>query len=438
MSPGSALPALAAIPHPEPPGGSQWLLDLHGCATPHLDDLDWVRRIMLEAAARAEARVAAERFHRFEPHGISGFVLIAEAHLAVHIWPERRFAAIDIFTCNESLSADCAANFLIEAFGAKDPRIMSLPRGAPDANGWEEASADVPELGGPQDELHIDRDDGAGGHWFVRIRTLVSCKTEFQNVEIVEFAELGKALLLDTALQSVEADEHIYHEALVQPALCLHPCPRRVLIVGGGEGATLRETLKHADVERVVMVDIDRDLVALARKHLSSWHQGSFDDPRVRLVISDGFDFVNTNAERFDVIFIDLVDLFEGGPAERLCTRDFYRTLKNRLNDGGLLVVQAMQCDIRECRDHLRVRQNLAGLFAHMPSYATFVPSFGAGWGFVIASDAVDPETVPSDRIDRVIAARGLTERLRYYDGRQHQGLFSLPKELRARLGECS
>ena len=139
----------------------------------------------------------------------------------------------------------------------------------------------------------------------------------------------------------------------------------------------------------------------------------------------------------FDVIIIDLVDFFEGGPAESLYTTEFYRVLKRRLAPGGILVVQAMECDASESDDHLRVRRNLDGLFSHMRSYLAFVPSFWSTWGFVIASDAIDPHAVVPDLIDSVIAGRALTQRLKFYDGKTHQALFALPKDLRALLGEA-
>ncbi|HEY6578042.1 MAG TPA: adenosylmethionine decarboxylase [Rhizomicrobium sp.] len=406
--------------------GWQSLLDLHGCCTPHLDDIDWVRRTMLEAANRAKATVVGQHFHRFEPHGISGVVVIGESHLAVHIWPEREFAAVDVFTCNSRLNVRAATDWLVEAFAAREPRLVNFGRGSGPA-----AASDS----GPRDDLYIDHDDENGGHWFVGSRSVASLRTPYQAAEIVEFVHFGRALLLDGKLQSTARDEYIYHEALVQPAMCLHPRPRRVLIIGGGEGATAREALRHAAVEEVSMVDIDRELVALAREKLQTWHQDSFDDPRLRLCFGDGYDYIAGTAERFDVIIIDLVDSFEGGPAESLYSAEFYRILKTRLADGGVLVVQAMEFDASEWEDHRRVRDNLRGLFAHTRSYLTFVPSFWSTWGFVMASDAIDPCAVPAAAIDAAIAERKLATQLRFYDGATHQGLFALPKDLRGLLG---
>jgi spermidine synthase len=287
----------------------------------------------------------------------------------------------------------------------------------------------------PADELYIDRDDETGGHWFVNNGTIAAWQTRYQVAEILEFAHFGRALMLDGRVQSTERDEYIYHEALVQPALCLHSSPRRVLIIGGGEGATAREVLKHPTIENVVMVDVDGELVGLAREHLSAWHCDAFDDPRLKLAIRDGYDFIDATTERYNVIIVDIVDSFEGSPAEALYTAEFYKILKERLTPAGILVIQAMECDASEWEDHLRVRRSLEGLFRYLSSYLAFVPSYGSTWGFVMASDSIDPSAIQPAFVDKAIAERKLAERLRFYDGRTHQGLFALPKDLRRLLG---
>ena len=117
-------------------------------------------------------------------------------------------------------------------------------------------------------------------------------RSDFQDIEIVETEGYGRCLLLGGEVQSFEADEYIYHESLVHPAMLLHPAPRQVLVIGGGEGATLREVLRHRSVERAVMVDLDPQVIAAAREHLPSFHAGSFDDPRVRIEFADGRAFI--------------------------------------------------------------------------------------------------------------------------------------------------
>jgi spermidine synthase len=427
--------------------GWQYVVDLHGCTAPKLDDIEWVRDTMLRAAARAGASVVGEQFHRFVPHGISGVVVIGESHLAIHIWPERAYAAIDLFTCSSKLRVETTATWLAEEFGAAQTRILSIERGLERIEPAgpsllrkaDAASAPAPMLvadDGPRDNIYIGCDEANGGHWFINERTIVSQQTCYQSAEIMDFAHFGRALVLDGSLQSTELDEYIYHEALVQPAMCLHHSPKRVLILGGGEGATAREALKHDTITRVVMVDVDRDLIALTSEHLGSWHHGCFDDPRLRLVTCDGYDFIRSSNDIFDVIVVDLVDSSEGGISEPLYSESFFAELKTHLAKDGIISVQAMECDASNCKDHARLRGYLKREFRKTHSYAAFVPSFCASWGFLFASDDIDPRMPSACLIDNVIAQRKLSPRLRYYDGRTHHGLFALSKDLRTLLGE--
>src|SRR4051794_12198639 len=153
-------------------------------------------------------------------------------------------------------------------------------------------------------------------------RVLAQATTAFQDVEIAETRAFGRALFLDGQPQSAVADEYVYHEALVHPALVSHPDPKRVLIAGGGEGATLREVLRHPGVERAVMVDIDGELVDLCREHLAEMHHGAFDDPRADVVIGDALAYLREHDERFDAVVIDLTDPSEEGPIGELYGED--------------------------------------------------------------------------------------------------------------------
>lgn len=430
--------------------GWQCVVDLYECQTPFLNEVDWVRKTMLAAARVADATVVGEHFHAFAPHGISGVVIIGESHLAIHIWPERRFAAVDVFTCNAALKMRAASNYLVDAFQARRPHLQCMTRGS-DPYTSEDVALPTGDVRGDgvnagnlrrtgdaaHDDLLIDEDTAAGGHWFVRYKTIASVQTHFQRAEIVELAEFGRALILDDEVQSVEADEYIYHEALVHPALCLHSDPRNVLIIGGGEGAVAREVLKHPGVERVVMVDIDADVVALAQEHLGSWHKGVFCDPRLSIVIGDGYDFVQRSTSRYDVIIVDVVSSSDCGPAQTLYERNFYRAAKKCLGTGGTIVIQGTSCNVRALAGHRQIRENLSGLFDSVSSYATYIPSFLGTWGFVLASDACDPRSSLRETIDKVLNDRGLPEQLRFYDGRTHLNLFELPKDVRALLGEA-
>mmetsp|Transcript_9443 Transcript_9443/g.57616 ORF Transcript_9443/g.57616 Transcript_9443/m.57616 type:complete len:333 (-) Transcript_9443:332-1330(-) len=151
-------------------------------------------------------------------------------------------------------------------------------------------------------------------------------KSKFQDVELIESGPFGKVLLLDGKLQSAEADEFVYHESLVHPALLHHPNPKKVFIMGGGEGSTAREVLLHKSVEKVVMVDIDEVVVQFCKKHLDANHE-AFEDPRLKIMISDARKELIESVEDFDVIIGDLADPVYGGPCYQLYTQEFYETV---------------------------------------------------------------------------------------------------------------
>jgi spermidine synthase len=277
-------------------------------------------------------------------------------------------------------------------------------------------------------------------HSFAARSFLFTGRTAFQEVAILDTQEYGKMLVIDGRTQSAEEDEYIYHEALVHPAMLTHPEPRQVLIIGGGEGASLREVLRYRTVERVVMVDIDRELVELCQKWLPEWHQGAFQDPRVELVFTDGKDYIEHTSTTFDVVIVDICDALEDGPALALYTESFYRGVQRRLAPGGLLVVQAMELSGLDYVDHVQVRDTLSLVFPLVRSYATFIPSFWADWGFLIASNGLDPAGMSPDLLMDRLRTRGATgveslaPQLAFYDPDAHVRMFALAKDVKARL----
>jgi len=267
-----------------------------------------------------------------------------------------------------------------------------------------------------------------------RIKKIIySGRTEFQSVEIVDTRSFGVCLVLDGKIQSSERDEFIYHEALVHPAMLSHACPETVFIAGGGEGATLREVLTHKAVKRVVMVDIDRQVVDICRRYLSLLHKGSFDDSRVELYFTDARKYLQETNDKFDVVIIDIVEPLEEGPACLLYTQEFYRLVKERLNIGGIACVQSGASGWTNLQNFTAIVSTLKSTFAIVCPYQAYVPSFVDLWGFTTASQSINPaELLPGD-VDRRIAAR-LSRKLQSYDGLTHQSSFTLPKHIRHQL----
>lgn len=277
--------------------------------------------------------------------------------------------------------------------------------------------------------------DGNEIYMFAVNKTVVKKTTAVQDVEIVDTPSYGRMLLLDGLVQSAEDDEHTYHEALVHPGLIAHHGPRKVLVIGGGEGATLREVLRYGTLEQVTMVDIDGELIALCREHLDDWHQGSFDDPRVEVVIGDGRAFLENTERKFDAVICDITDFLDHGPAMRLYTREFYDLIAQRLEPGGVLIVQALETSNSDWEEHAMLVRTVGQAFSIVRSYTAFVSSFVYTWGFLTASETVDPAALSREEVDARIADR-LTSELKSYDGLTHQGHFALAKDLRVLLAE--
>ncbi|HEX9883400.1 MAG TPA: polyamine aminopropyltransferase [Desulfobaccales bacterium] len=254
--------------------------------------------------------------------------------------------------------------------------------------------------------------------------------TDHQGVKIIETYDLGKILILDNQLQSAAADEYIYHECLVHPAMILADRLRKVLILGGGEGATLREVVKYPAVEEITMLDIDQKLIEICGRHLPEWHGGAYGDPRVTLIFADALDFVRNAAARFDLVLMDINDPVPWGPAARIYTREFFQSVKGLLTANGIFATQASAIFYHQSDLHSVLHQTLAAVFNRVESYGDFIPSFEAMWGFLLGSDQLQASKLSSQEIDGRIKSR-LSSPLKYYDGHTHQRLFSLPKMVR-------
>ena len=261
-------------------------------------------------------------------------------------------------------------------------------------------------------------------------------RTRFQDVVIQHLEHLGRCLIVDGRIQSAEVDEYVYHELLVHPAMVAHPAPARVLICGGGEGAPLREVLRHPSVDAVVMVDLDAELIALCREHLGAWHRGAFDDPRVRLVHADARTFVEHTAETFDVIIADLTDPTESAPSKLLYTEEFYRAVARVLDPGGVFVTQAigLHYDAGD-RLHAMVHRTVRRVFADVRSYGDYILSFDYPWAFVGGAPRPVWDALTREEVDRRLRDRRIE--LRFYDGETHLRAVSLPKPLRALIAEA-
>ena len=261
-------------------------------------------------------------------------------------------------------------------------------------------------------------------------RILAYKKTAYQEMYIVESGALGKGLVLDGKWQSCTADEFIYHETLVQPAALAHGSPKQVLILGGGEGATIREVLRWHTVEKVMMIDIDGEVVKACQEHLPEMHQNAFDDPRVELVIADALEMLDDMSEQWDLIISDLSDPIAEGPSFQLFTKEYFQKLKRVLAPNGYVVVQAGPVSLPEVQNYACLINTLKSVFSHVHSFSSSTPSYGQPWGFGLCSEQPMQTQPDPAAVDKLLTQK-TTGGLRFLDGKTFLGLLQTPLYIR-------
>jgi len=248
-------------------------------------------------------------------------------------------------------------------------------------------------------------------------------QTPFQLLEVYETPSLGRIFRLDGFNMTSERDEFFYHENLVHPAAVAHPGPKRALVIGGGDGGSSEELLKHRTLEGVHMAELDPDVVEVSKRQFRAVHRGVFDDPRFRLTVGDGLAYLRDTPVRYDLVSMDLTDPV--GPSVELYSPATFALAKGALAAGGALTLH-----IGSPWFHPeRVRQtisNLRQVFRVVAPYFAYIPIYGSVWGFATASDTLDPRALAPAEVERVIAARGVGD-LQFYNGEIHRALFAIP-----------
>ncbi|MBL6974305.1 MAG: polyamine aminopropyltransferase [Deltaproteobacteria bacterium] len=270
-------------------------------------------------------------------------------------------------------------------------------------------------------ELH----GGPFGLTIRRDQVLIRERTPYQQLEIFENEALGRVLLLDDAVMLTERDEFIYHEMLVHPGMLAHPDPHQVLVVGGGDGGTLREVVKHQEVEQATLCEIDEAVINLSREFLPFTAAG-LDHPKSTIHVGDGLEYIRSHREEFDVVIVDSTDPV--GMAEGLFRSPFYRDVKASLKPGGLLVQQA-ESPFYGFETWPRTFSELASVFRNVHCYGAAIPMYPSGyWTFAFGSDDLTPKSwFDPLRADRL-------EGLRYYSSELQDAAFQLPRFARLAL----
>ena len=283
-------------------------------------------------------------------------------------------------------------------------------------------------------QWYVEEFSPAEQHHHAVDRVLYAGRSQFQDIGIVQSPVFGKMLILDGDTQSSQADEKIYHEALVHPAMAGASDRAEVLILGGGEGATLREALRCPDVRRATMVDIDGDVVELSKKHLPEWSNGAFDDSRARVIIGDALKFLAEDKDRYGVIISDLTEPLEDSPSNPLFCDAVFKDIKNRLAPGGVYVLQASTAGFHNLSLHAKMARTLRKYYKFVTSFYTHVPAFDNDWAFIACSDSVDLSQLDDGQIETY--CKQLESENFFYDAQTHRRIFALPLYLRRALAQ--
>ncbi|MFP4452695.1 MAG: polyamine aminopropyltransferase [Desulfobacterales bacterium] len=257
-------------------------------------------------------------------------------------------------------------------------------------------------------------------------QTLFSGTSQYQQVDVIATAGHGGMLLNDGIVMVSERDEFVYHEMIAHVPLFSLAAPKSVLIIGGGDGGTAREVLRHRTIERVVMVEIDEMVVDACKKHLPSM-SGSLDDPRLELIIDDGVKFAEKCKESFDAVLIDSTDPI--GPAQPLFDRTFYENVSQLLSDNGVMITQS-ESPFYDPEIQHSMFSNQRPFFEkiHMYTFSTLTYPGGL-WSFGFASKGpcpikdFDPERVKASKIET-----------KYYNPAIHRAAFALPEFVKKEL----
>jgi spermidine synthase len=241
-------------------------------------------------------------------------------------------------------------------------------------------------------------------HVYVPAKTLYRGHTGLQDIEIYETETFGRILFLDGKIQLSYLDEERYHQYLVQGPLLAGANPKSIYIIGGGDGGAIEEAAKHKGIERIVMAEIDREVIERSKEFLPEISRGAFDDPRLDLRCVDALKDLESEKNRYDVIIVDLTE--PHGPSKMLYTREFYQLLSARLAPGGRIGLHTDNCDLFP-DSYGTIYNTLRSVFGEniLTAYVG-MPCFGMSWSYRIASpERIDYKTLESN-FEAAVAAR--------------------------------
>lgn len=388
-------------------------LDIKGCDTKTVEDPEAIKKWIIDLCELIEMKRFGEptivRFgEEKRVEGYSAFQLIETSAISGHFGIDEEtgegYGYIDIFSCKH-FDPWKAAEFTKDRFGGKDYKVNTIYRKA----SFQE-----------KDEVEKGRAVSIG------IKKLLEQKqTDYQFIQIFDTNYFGKMMTIDGAVMLTEYDEFAYHEMIVHVPLLVHPNPKKVLVIGGGDGGTVREIAKHKEVEEIHMCEIDREVVELSKKYFPNV-SSALDDSRLKIFYEDGSKFVKEKKGEYDVIIVDSTDPI--GPGEALFKEEFYGDLKDATKEDGIIVTQSES--MYYYRNLIkRMAEFNRKLYPVYSYYNTLVPTYPSGViGFSFCSKKYKPLDFDETR------AKELKD-LKYYSPDIHRAAFALPKFFKEQAG---
>ena len=427
-----------------------------------LFDLVRLRQCCLELIEKAELCAVGDRFHRFpdfegHPGGVTGMVLLAESHLALHTWPEHAAVTLDVYVCNfstdNSVKAEELLQALIQRFAPASVERHQIERGGMSARGGMPAAPQtigpvtsgletrhleiknpqvkVPERQAEAVESWFDERLNAFSRYGYKLgECLHSEQSPFQHIEVFESQQFGRLFRLDGDYMTSERDEFFYHEAMIHPAAVAIGSPKSALVLGGGDGGSAEELLKYPCIERVVIAELDEAVVNISRHYFASIHRGALDDPRVELQIGDGVHYVQQSKESFDLVILDLTD--PDTPAETLYTEAFFSAIRQKMTPQGAMVLHTGS-PIFKPDAVARLHEALRRQFKKVAPMGLYIPLYGSYWTIAVCSAQTDPRDCAMETVRHRLQTIGISD-LSYYNPEIHSALFALPNYLKKLL----
>lgn len=421
--------------------GRHIIAEFYDCPSNALNQVIAIEKAMVDSAEKAGATIINSTFHHFAPFGVSGVVVIQESHLAIHTWPEYGFAAVDLFTCGNTVSPWTALEVLKKALGAGHISAVEMRRGQPEMLQKRIAHQENSQSALSEKKLAHAR-KVTKDLWFTERagEIALSVKHEgellfqeespWQKVEVLQTAPMGRMLVLDGVIAATSLDAFVINEVMVHPALLSHPKPEQVLIVGGGDGGTAQEALKHPQVKKIMVIEQDELVTKAAQQWLATLGSvKAMQDSRLFMRFADAHEELKKlPAHQTDILIVDAYNPVDMEDAQ--WHNDFYQSVKRVLKTNGLAVFQLGSPWLNQAKyqQHYRVICQSFGADKVQICQAS-VPSYPTGlWTFAFVNQTKENLLAVDIKRQEQLCR---SYELQYYNEDIHAQLWTLPNFLR-------